>query len=376
VKVLLVDDNRLVRTGIRQLLELAQGFEVVGEGSNGIEAVEAVERLRPDVVVMDMNMPVMNGVEATRLIKQRFPGVKVLALTAFADMKLVTGMLRAGASGYLLKGGSSEELVESLRAVAGGGGALDREVAGAVIEDAAELYRREQERADALAELDRMKSEFIGVVSHELYTPLTAIKGGVVTLRRSWRELSEEVRDELLDTIGRQCDHLGRLINKILLVSGIQRGGLGVTQDEFELADLVTDALAPLRERAAGRLETDLGDVRASGDRALLTDVLGSLVDNALRHTEGRVRVSCRARGGWACIAVADDGPGMTPELVRQMLAEPFHQADSSSTRRAGGLGLSLYLARRVLEASGGTLDVDSAPGRGSTFTMKMLPAG
>lgn len=369
MKVLLVDDNRPVRTSIRQLLELAGGFEVVGEGSNGIEAVE---RLHPDVVVMDMNMPVMNGVEATRLIKERFPAVKVLALTAFADMALVTGMLKAGASGYLLKGGSSQELVESLRAVAGGGGALDREVAGAVIEDAAELYRKEQERADALAELDRMKSEFVGLVSHELHTPLTAIKGGALTLRRSWHQLSDDLRAELLDTIDRQCDHLARLINKILLVSGIQRGAPGVSPSKFTLAELVTEVLGGVEKGDLRRIEATLDGIVASGDRTLLADVLSSLVDNALRHTSSPVRVSCRADGPWACIDVADDGPGIAPELLEQLLEEPFRQADSSSTRPTGGLGLSLYVARRVLEASGGVLEARSRPGRGSTFTLRL----
>ncbi|MBA2313230.1 MAG: response regulator transcription factor, partial [Actinobacteria bacterium] len=89
MKILLVDDHDSIRRSIRQLIELKDEFEVVGEGCNGSEAIDQVGALRPDIVLMDMNMPVMDGVQATRVIKQRHPEIQVLALTAFADMSLV-----------------------------------------------------------------------------------------------------------------------------------------------------------------------------------------------------------------------------------------------------------------------------------------------
>jgi signal transduction histidine kinase len=375
MKVLLVDDHAPIRKGIRQLLELRTDFEIVGEGSNGAEAVAAVDRLQPDVVLMDMNMPVMNGVEATRTIKERHPAVKVLALTAFGEMSLVAAMVKAGAAGYLLKGGAADELVESLRAVARGQGALDKEVTRGVMDDLGELYKQEQERADTLADLDRMKSEFVSIVSHELRTPLTTIKGSAATLQRGWEQIDDGLRQEFLNSITAQCDRLTDMIEKILTVSGIQRGGLGLQPSIFSLGLIAREALERTGSMAAGRdVQLDVSDVLASGDRKRIRDVAHSLIENALNFTSGTVRVTVSAPGGVPRLSVEDEGPGLDSAQVHRLLEKPFLQGDSSSTRKVGGMGLSLYIARQVLEASGGWLQVDTGPERGSTFTM-ILPS-
>ncbi len=377
MKVLLVDDHAPIRASLRQLLELRPGYEVVGEGSNGREAVEAVDATRPDVVLMDMNMPEMNGVEATKAIIARHPDVKVLALTAFGDMSLVSASIKAGASGYLLKGGSTEELLNSLEAVAVGQGALDKEVTRGVIDDVAELYRTEQERADSLEELDRMKREFVSVVSHELRTPLTSIKGGVRTLRQGWDAIDDPTKLELLDKIDRQCDRLTHLVDQILTVSGIQRGGLDLTEGGFSLGDVARAAAAALERTFPGReIVVEGDDVEVAGDRTRIVQTTLALMKNALEFTDGTVIMSLTASGGRARLAISDEGPGLEPAVLDRLLRGPFAQGDASSTRRIGGLGLSLYIARQVLESSGGSLEVETSPGGGSTFTMVMRLAG
>lgn len=370
--MLLVDDHAPIRSSLRQLLELRPGYHVVGEGANGREAVAAVDAHEPDVVLMDVNMPVMNGVEATRAIKERHPDVKVLALTAFGDMSLVAASIKAGASGYLLKGGSSEELLNSLEAVAHGQGALDKGVTRGVIDDVAELYRREQERAASLAELDRMKSEFVSVVTHELRTPLTGIKGGVRTLQQGWPRIDDPTKLELLGDIDRQCDRLTRLVDQILTMSGIQSGALGIAADRFALDDMARAVVASLGRSFPDReLSVDASDpVEVKGDRGRIVEAALSLVENALRHTPGPVRVTVASSSTDGRVAIEDDGPGLENGLLERLLTRPFEQKDSSATRRVGGLGLSLYIARRVLEASGGGLEATSSPEGGSCFTM------
>ena len=119
-KVLLVDDHKIVREGLRALLEAESDFEVVGEAGDGREAIGLVPECRPDVVVIDISMPGLDGVEATRRIRAREPDVKVLALSVHAEKQFVAGMLRAGASGYLLKTEAADELVLAIRTVTAG----------------------------------------------------------------------------------------------------------------------------------------------------------------------------------------------------------------------------------------------------------------
>lgn len=133
IRVLLADDHAVVRQGIRRFLEEADDMEVVAEAGDGREALERVREYRPDVAVLDIRMPEMSGVEATRRIKERFPGVRVLILTAYDDDPYVFALLQAGADGYVLKTASGDELVRAVRTVYRGQSALSPEVATKVV---------------------------------------------------------------------------------------------------------------------------------------------------------------------------------------------------------------------------------------------------
>ncbi|MGH8000133.1 MAG: response regulator transcription factor [Brasilonema sp.] len=117
IRLLLVDDQSLVREGIKAMLSLEPDLQVVGTADNGAAAIREVETLQPDVVLMDVRMPVMDGKDATRMITQRFPKVKVIVLSTFDDDEYITESIQAGARGYLLKDMLSEELAESIRFV-------------------------------------------------------------------------------------------------------------------------------------------------------------------------------------------------------------------------------------------------------------------
>lgn len=133
VRVLVADDHPIVRGGLIALLDTLDGVEVVGQAGTGREAVRAAVEHRPDVVVMDLRMPDLDGVEATRLIRDRLPGVAVLVLTMFDEDVLVEGALAAGARGYLLKGAAGAEIERAIRTVAAGDTVLSRSVAERVL---------------------------------------------------------------------------------------------------------------------------------------------------------------------------------------------------------------------------------------------------
>ncbi len=134
IRILLADDHQMVREGLRSLLEKEDDIEVVGEAEEGRKAVELVREMQPDVVVMDITMPKLNGVEATRQIVSEFPQTKIIALSMHFSKIFVVNMLKAGALGYILKGDPSEELVEGVRTVSGGGAYFSPKAAKIVTE--------------------------------------------------------------------------------------------------------------------------------------------------------------------------------------------------------------------------------------------------
>ena len=135
IRVFLADDHQIVREGLRTLLEKQPNMEVVGEAKTGREAVQLVKELLPEVVVMDISMPDLNGVEATRQIIAKTPSIKVIALSMHSDKRFVVEMLKAGASGYLLKDSASEELIRAVQTVAVNRTYLSPKIADLVIKD-------------------------------------------------------------------------------------------------------------------------------------------------------------------------------------------------------------------------------------------------
>lgn len=150
IRVAIVDDQALFREGLRILLSTRGEVEVVGEGATGEDAVALADRLQPDVVLMDLRMPVMDGIRATLAIRDRCPQIAVLVLTTFDDDASLFGALRAGAAGYLLKDVSSDTLISAITAAARGEAYLQSAVTGRVVAALARMMESAGERAEAL----------------------------------------------------------------------------------------------------------------------------------------------------------------------------------------------------------------------------------
>jgi DNA-binding NarL/FixJ family response regulator len=145
IRVLIVDDHAILRDGIRSLLERREGITVVGEASNGQEALKRVDQLLPDLVLMDIAMPIMDGLEATRRIKETYPDIKILILTQHDSPEFVGPLLQAGAAGYVLKRAGGREVVTAIRQVFEEGAFLQPDVARRVVDYAQSTEKNKQD---------------------------------------------------------------------------------------------------------------------------------------------------------------------------------------------------------------------------------------
>src|SRR5215212_4471892 len=153
IRVLMVDDHRMFLQGMRALIEMEPDIEVIGECTNGMEAVETVLRLNPDVVLMDINMPGLNGVEATRQILERQPGAGIIILTMYREDGQVFYAIKSGARGYILKDAETSEVVRAVRAVARGESMIDPVLATRVLTEFKRVWQQpNQNPRDGLTE--------------------------------------------------------------------------------------------------------------------------------------------------------------------------------------------------------------------------------
>jgi len=167
IKILLVDDQPLFREGLRTLLSVHSDFEIVGEAGNGQEAINLARANRPSVVLMDLQMPVLDGVAATHRLHKENPECRVIVLTTFDDDEMVFDGLRAGAVGYLLKDAPSEKLAEAIRVAARGESFLQPSVAAKVVAEFARLTRKTIEHSSSFSEpLSEREVEILRLIAH------------------------------------------------------------------------------------------------------------------------------------------------------------------------------------------------------------------
>lgn len=158
LRIFLADDHAVVREGLKRLIDCEEDMEVIGEAENGEEAVGKVTEVKPDIAVMDVSMPVMGGAQATRVLKENAPGVRVIALTVHEDRGYIQELLEAGAAGYILKRAASEELIRAIRAVSIGGIYVDQRLVSNLLSSII------HPRNDTLAPIEKLSEREMSVL--------------------------------------------------------------------------------------------------------------------------------------------------------------------------------------------------------------------
>jgi len=217
IRLLIADDHRLFRQGLRQLCELLGGFEVVGEAENGQEAVDLARRLKPDVILMDINMPILDGVQATHSITEENPSARVIILTMYRQDQYVLEAIKAGARGYLLKDIDEQELVDAVRAIHRGEAMINPSLASKVLDEFRRLSEAVAE-TEGIEQLTQGEMEVLRLVAQgadnktiaqrlalsertvanrlsNVYQKLqvnSRTQAALVALRRGWATLDQE----------------------------------------------------------------------------------------------------------------------------------------------------------------------------------------
>ncbi|WP_088293669.1 response regulator [Bacillus mycoides] len=185
IRIMIVDDQSLIRDGLAMILNLRPELEVVGTASDGDEVVQKVKQLQPEIILMDIRMPRMNGVEGTRLVREKFPYIKVLMLTTFSDSELIFEALEQGASGYLLKDMETDAIAQAILTVHSGGVVLPQDITAQIIEElkktkvAVECNPPEQLKQLTEREVDVLRAIGLGLNNKEIAEKLFITEGTV-----------------------------------------------------------------------------------------------------------------------------------------------------------------------------------------------------
>jgi signal transduction histidine kinase len=364
IRVLVVDDNAGFRESLLSLLE-AGNLQVVGEAGSGVEALGLVRSLAPDVVLMDVRMPTMDGIEATRLLKADFPDLGVVALSGHEDQEIVRGMLVAGASGYVLKDSDGDEILTAVSRAAQGGALLSSGVTSHVIEELTTALERERRRTgeleaaqDALVERSTRRQQLVARLSHELRTPVTVILGVAQTLAKV--KASPEQEAELLARLVMRARDLAQLVERFELAIDA-----GLTE-RVDVGEVARDVAA--RDQRV-RVTTAEGLQPTNLNRGVAGRILEELVDNALRFSapEKDVVVTVDAGSDGIEVRVVDEGPGIDAREHERVFG-PLEQLEELNVRIHQGAGMGLALARTAARAMGGDVVIESSGAAGSTF--------
>jgi signal transduction histidine kinase len=353
IRVVLADDTEEVRYLVRILLERAGGFEVVGEASDGVEVVEVAARLQPDLVLLDLAMPAMDGLQALPRIREQAPDTKVVVLSGFQAEQISDEARRHGAHAYVEKGATGQELVAALHYVLG---------LATTPAPPAHLPGPPEEQV-------------LSALIHELSAPVTAIEGFADLINMPFAELDPASFEQGLSAIRRNAAHLRALLTAFSDARRVDVAALDLNKEGTDLATLVTETADSLSALVAPHpLTVTISPTPTVWvDRTRVRQVLFNLVRNAAKFSpvEATIEIDVGTHGADAVrVTVTDHGTGVPADQLHRLFGK-FARLQYGTP----GTGLGLYISRGIARAHDGDLVLEATSPEGSRFALT-LPIG
>jgi signal transduction histidine kinase len=354
LRIVLVDDTADLRLLLRVVIESQSGFHVVGEAGDGAAGVELIRQERPDLVLLDLAMPIMDGLEALPLIREVSPETRIVVLSGFEAASMAESALAAGADAYLQKGATPEEIVSLIAQTASG--AASSPVSLAATSPALELNQ---------ADIDQLQ-DAMATAAHELRSPATILIGLAHTLSRRRAALEEVTVLKLLDAIVRQARVLDRVTSDLLTASHSSRGTVSVAIEPMPLRPALEGAAVAIGEGTEVQVECP-DDIWVQADRVRVDQMLGNLLSNAVKYAIAPLRITAEESDAHASVRIIDCGPGVPDDFQARL----FEQYSRAGGMAASGTGLGLYVVKSLAEAQGGNAWYTPAGG-GSAFCFSL----
>lgn len=368
LRVVVVDDTPDIRFLLRLTLERAGRFEVVDEAGDGVEAIEAAARLRPDVVLLDLAMPTMDGLEALPAIRQVSPDSKIVVLSGFNARQMSTEALSRGASSYLEKGGIADRLIPHiLQLFPEGADARPVTPTGTTPPGSTEATPT----ASGAAAVRDLSEEWVSVLAHELNNPVTVLQGFAIILQQATDAMSPEAVKESAAAIGRAAKHLGALIEAFSDLRKIEVDALDLVLETTDLSELIRETIADMAEVTTTHpvIIEVVDGVTASIDPPRIRQVLINLLANAAKFAPAGTRIDVKVTvgDGKVEISVRDHGPGIRADRLSALFRK-FSRLDPN----VKGTGIGLYLSRGIARAHGGDLVLAESSAPGCRFVLRL----
>lgn len=379
--VLHIEDDPRNRLLVKKLL-LAAAHEVI-EATGGLEAVRVAEQTRPDLVLVDLNIPDLDGYEVILRLRgmEHMREVPVVAITAEGEKQTTFAV---GANGFMTKPINATRFADEVERYLQGHSESGDDTGVIRLRERSQIIveRLEKKVLELLAVNERLETEkrlrqeFLRNVSHELSTPMTPIVGYLRLLLNEELGPLSELQRKGLRAIEQSTQRLGTMVDNLLDVSALETGQFRISAERFDLSALARDVVEAVRTRPESTklswsVPNPWPETFITGDTARIRRAMEHILDNAVKFSAEGGQVAVATESAWRladslpamAFVVADDGPGIAA-AHRHRIVEPFYQVDGSTTRRFGGAGLGLAISRRVAESHGGALVIESPPER------------